>query len=93
VLPPVPTLADASVQGIEINGWQVLFATRLVPAGGVGRLAALLPETLADPAIAGRIRGLGLLPASRDRAAFAAAFRQEYQQWGEVVRARGIRAE
>jgi tripartite-type tricarboxylate transporter receptor subunit TctC len=92
-LAEVPTLAEAGVPGIEIDGWQALFATRPVPAAGVDRLAALLPEALADPAIAGRIRSLGLLPASRDRAAFAATFRKEYQQWGEVVRARGIRAE
>jgi hypothetical protein len=72
---------------------QALFATRSVPAAGVKRLAALLPEALADPVIASRIRDLGLLPATRDRAAFAAAFRQEYHQWGEVVPARGIRAE
>ena len=92
-LPAVPTLAEAGVPGIEIDGWQALFATRSVPAAGVDRLAALLPEALADPTIAGRIRDLGLLPGSRDRAAFAAAFRQEYRQWGEVVRARSIRAE
>ena len=92
-LPAVPTLAEAGVPGIEIDGWQALFATGSVPAAGVERLAALLPEALADPTIAGRIRDLGLLPGSRDRAAFAAAFRHEYQQWGEVVRARGIRAE
>jgi tripartite-type tricarboxylate transporter receptor subunit TctC len=92
-LPEVPTLAEAGITGIEIDGWQALFATRSVPAGGVERMAMLLPEALADPVIAARIRDLGLLPAARDRAAFAAAFRQEYQQRGEVVRTRGIRAE
>ncbi|MGG5822359.1 Bug family tripartite tricarboxylate transporter substrate binding protein [Falsiroseomonas sp. HW251] len=92
-LPEVSTLTEAGVPGIDIDGWQALFATRAVPSAGADRLAALLPEALADPAVEGRIRSLGLTPASRDRAAFAAAFRREYQQWGEVVRARGIRAE
>jgi len=92
-LPEVPRLAEAGVPGLEIDGWQALFATRSVPAAGVDRLAALLPAALADPTIAGRIRDLGLLPGSRDRAAFAAAFGRNTSKWGEVVRARRIRAE
>jgi hypothetical protein len=59
----------------------------------VARLAALLPEALVEPAVDAHIGDLGLLPGSRDRAAFAAAFRQECPQRGEDVRARGIRAE
>lgn len=93
VLPEVPTLAEAGYAGIEIDGWQALFATRGVPAAGADRLAALLAEALADPAIGDRVRSLGLLPAARDRAAFTTAFREEYRRWGDVVRAHGIRAE
>jgi tripartite-type tricarboxylate transporter receptor subunit TctC len=92
-LPDVPTLAEQGHPGIEIDGWQALFATRGVPGAGVDRLAALLVEALADPAVAERIRGFGLLPAARDRASFTAAFREENRRWAEVVRARGIRAE
>ncbi len=92
-LPDVPTLAEQGHPGIEIDGWQALFATRGVPGSAADRLATLLAEALADPAISERIRSLGLLPAARDRAAFAAAFREEYRRWGEIVRARGIRAE
>jgi tripartite-type tricarboxylate transporter receptor subunit TctC len=92
-LPDVPTLAEQGIAAVEVDGWQALFATPSVPPAAADRLATLLAEALADPAIAARIRGFGLLPARRDRAAFATAFVEEYRRWGEVVRARGITAE
>ncbi len=92
-LPEVPTLAEQGIAAVEVDGWQALFATPTVPEAARDRVAALLAEALADPAIAARIRGFGLLPARRDRAAFATAFAEEYRRWGEVIRARGIRAE
>lgn len=92
-LPDVPTLAEAGGGDVEADGWQALFANRSVPAPAVDRLRGLLREALADPAIASRIAGFGLLPANRDAAAFADLFREEYRRWGEVVRTRGIRAE
>jgi tripartite-type tricarboxylate transporter receptor subunit TctC len=64
-----------------------------VPDAARDRVAPLLAEALADPAIAARIRGFGLLPARRDRAAFATAFVAESRRRGEVIRARGIGAE
>ncbi len=92
-LPDVPTLAEQGIAAVEVDGWQALFATPTVPPAAADRLAALLAEALADPAIAARIRAFALLPARRDRAAFATAFVEEYRRWGEVVRARGITAE
>jgi tripartite-type tricarboxylate transporter receptor subunit TctC len=92
-LPDVPTLTEAGVGDVQADGWQALFANRTVPAAGVERVRALLAEALADPAIASRITGFGLLRANRDPAAFARLFVEEYRGWGEVVRSRGIRAE
>lgn len=92
-LPDVPTLAETGIANVEADGWQALFATRAVPREAVERLRRLLAEALADPAIAARITGFGLVRATRDPAAFAGLFREEYRRWGEVVRARSIRAE
>ena len=93
VLPEVPTLAESGYSQIEADGWQALFAPRAVPEEGVARMAALLAEAVASPALRERIAGFGAIPGARDRAAFTALFQAEYARWGEVVRARGIRAE
>ena len=92
-LPEVPTLVEQGIAEVEADGWQALFATRAVPTPAVDRLRALLVEALADPALATRIAGYGLLRSARDAPSFAAMFAAEYRRWGEVVRARGIRAE
>lgn len=92
-LPDVPTLAEQGVGDVEADGWQALFANKGVPRAGIDRLRQLLAEALADPAIAARIAGFGLLRGTRDATAFAGYFAQEYQRWGEIVRARGIRVE
>jgi hypothetical protein len=45
-LPDVPTLAEQGIPGIpgiEIDGWQALFATRSVPASGADRLRRFWP--------------------------------------------------
>ncbi len=92
-LPDVPTLAQQGVQDVEADGWQALFANKAVPREAADRLRRLLAEALADATISARITAFGLLRASRDPAAFAVMFGQEYQRWGEIVRTRGIKAE
>ncbi|MGG5810080.1 Bug family tripartite tricarboxylate transporter substrate binding protein [Falsiroseomonas sp. CW058] len=92
-LPETPTFAEADVAGLEVDGWQALLAPRATPAASVERMAALLQEAMADPALRERIAGFGVLPASADRAAFAALFPEEFRRWGDLVRSRGIRAE
>ena len=92
-LPDVPTFAEAGIPGMEVDGWQALLAPRTTPPEGIERMAALLAEGMADPAVRLRIASFGVLPASKDRAAFAALFPEEFRRWGEVVKARGLRAE
>jgi tripartite-type tricarboxylate transporter receptor subunit TctC len=92
-LPETPTLAEQGVPGIAVDGWQALLAPRSVPEEGVARIAGLLRDAVADPTLRARIDTFGALPATRDRAAFAALLPEEYRRWGEVVRARGLRAE
>ncbi|MBR0663786.1 tripartite tricarboxylate transporter substrate binding protein [Roseomonas hellenica] len=92
-LPEVPSFAEAGLPGLEVDGWQALFAPLMTPPEGVARVAALLQEAMADPAVRARIAGFGVQPATRDRAAFVALFPEEFTRWGELVRARGIHAE
>ena len=92
-LPDVPTLTEAGVADVEADGWQALFANRTVSREAVDRLRVLLAEALSDPTIAARITAFGLLRGGRDPQEFARLFAEEYRNWGEVVRTRGIRAE
>jgi tripartite-type tricarboxylate transporter receptor subunit TctC len=92
-LPDIPTLAEAGVPGMEVDGWQALFAPSGTPREGVERMGVLLAEAMADPAVRERIAGFGVLPGTRDRASFAALFPEEFRRWGEIAKARGLRAQ
>lgn len=92
-LPDVPTLTEAGVPGIEVDGWQAMFAPRTVPAEGAARVAAILAEAMAQPEIRERITSFGAVPASRSNADFVAMVPAEFQTWGALVKERNIRVE
>lgn len=92
-LPEVPTLAEAGFPGVEVDGWQAMFAPRGTPPGAVQRLSAILAEAMARPDIRNRITSFGAVPASRSNAEFAAMVPAEYKLWGALVKERNIRVE
>jgi len=92
-LPDAPTLAEAGFPGIEVEGWQAMFAPRRTPAAAVERLSTILAEARADPAVRPRIAEFGAVPASRSNADFAAMVPQEFKRWGALVKDRDIRVE
>jgi tripartite-type tricarboxylate transporter receptor subunit TctC len=92
-LPDVPTLAEAGYPGVEVDGWQAMFAPRSVPAEAAARLSAALAEAMADAGIRQRITSFGAIPASRGNADFAAMVPAEFQRWGALVKERNIKAE
>jgi tripartite-type tricarboxylate transporter receptor subunit TctC len=92
-LPEVPTLAEAGFPGIEVDGWQAMFAPRGTPPEAVERLSAILGEAMRDPAIRASITKFGAEPASRSNADFAAMVPQEFLRWGTLVKERNIHPE
>ncbi|WP_043830330.1 Bug family tripartite tricarboxylate transporter substrate binding protein [Muricoccus aerilatus] len=92
-LPEVPILAEAGFPGIEVDGWQAMFAPRSVPPAAAARLSAILAEAMADPAIRARITSFGAVPASRPNADFAAMVPEEFRRWGVLVKERNIRVD
>ncbi|MFC7738673.1 Bug family tripartite tricarboxylate transporter substrate binding protein [Roseomonas sp. GCM10028921] len=92
-LPDVPTLAEAGFPGIEVDGWQAMFAPRSVPQAAVERLSAILAEAMADPAIRARITTFGAVPATHSNADFSAMVPAEFRRWGDLVKERNIRVD
>ena len=92
-LPDVPTLAEAGFPGIEVDGWQAMFAPHGIPPRAVERLSGILAEAMADPAVRDRIAAFGAVPASRSNADFAAMVPEEFRRWGALVKERNIRVE
>ena len=58
-LPEVPSLSETVAPGFDIDSWQGLLAPARTPPAVVAALHQHLAASLADPAVADRLRGLG----------------------------------
>jgi tripartite-type tricarboxylate transporter receptor subunit TctC len=92
-LPEVPTFAEAGAAYMAVDAWFGLWAPARTPAAVVGRLAAVLPGILAEPAMAARLETLGFTPAPLGPVEFAEFQRAEVARWAELVALTGIRIE
>ena len=92
-LPDVPTLAEAGVQGADVNTWYGLYVTGGTPRAAVERLSAVLNESLRAGDVQARVKGLGGEITVLDAEAFAQMNRTEFDRYGKLVRDTGMRAE
>lgn len=92
-IPDVPTTGEQGLPGVEASVWDAYFVPRGTPAPVVRTLSNAISTTLDDPAVAHRLKELGLeiTPAAqRGPQALAKFLPQEIARWGKVVRAAGI---
>ncbi len=91
--PDLPTLQEAGLVGMDVNGWfgAVMPATTPVPA--VERLNAALQQVLAQPEVATRLRDIGAEPTPGPPQRFADWLAAERRRWSEAVAAARIRIE
>jgi tripartite-type tricarboxylate transporter receptor subunit TctC len=92
VLPGIPPLA-AFVPGYEVSLWLGLGAPKATPAGTIALLNKAVNASLAEPAIANRIRDLGAEPmimSPRELDAFVAA---DTAKWARAVKFSGAKVD
>lgn len=84
--PQVPTMAEAGYPGVEIAGWNGLFAPPHTPAAVIAAMHRVAERTLARPDTRDWIARLGLEPIGSPPAQFAALIRAERPKWTKLVR-------
>ncbi len=93
-LPDVPTMREAGVNGMEVDGgWYGLFAPAHTPAATVERLQAATHKALADPKLRERFEALALTPVANPPAEFRKFFYEQIKAYAEMVRIAGIQPE
>jgi tripartite-type tricarboxylate transporter receptor subunit TctC len=60
LLPGVPTLHEAGVEGVDVTQWYALFAPARTPAPVIARINAALTRILTDPDTAGQLAAQGI---------------------------------
>ena len=86
-LPDVPTLAETVAPGFDVDSWQGVLAPARTPPDSVAAVHAALAATLAEPALAERLAGLGFVVTGLGPEAFRARAAASSAQFAPVIRA------
>jgi tripartite-type tricarboxylate transporter receptor subunit TctC len=90
-LPEVPTVKEAGVPDFEAVAWFGFQAPSRVPRPIVDRLAGLVRQIVAEPAVTERLREIGSEPKPLGPAEFDRYIGAENDKWREVVKAAGAK--
>ena len=91
--PDLPTLQEAGVAEMDVNGWFGMAAPAATPEPVLDRLNAAAQATLSDPETRARLAEIGAEATPGPRSAFSAWLEEERRRWSETVRAARIRIE
>jgi tripartite-type tricarboxylate transporter receptor subunit TctC len=93
VLPSVPTIAEAGLPGFDTGVWWGVLAPAGLPPDLKARLARDFIDAVNAPAVKERLLMLGATPIGGSPEQFAALIRSDYDKWGPIIKAAGIRGE
>jgi tripartite-type tricarboxylate transporter receptor subunit TctC len=93
-VPDVPSALEAGfVELSNVIEWYGVVVPAATPREIVAKLEASILAALKAPDVAARIEKLGQTPSPAGSADFAKQIRSDYERWGKVVRAAGVKVE
>lgn len=93
LFPEVSTIGEAGLADFDINNWYGLAMPAGTPAPIVERTNAAVREALDKPELRARLLEVGVVPAWKSTADFAAFLKAEAPKWESIVRASGAKVE
>jgi tripartite-type tricarboxylate transporter receptor subunit TctC len=91
-LPDVPAVAE-TYPSYAVDFWWGLFAPARTPTATVARVADWSIAAFRERPVRTKLAGLGFEPAARCGAEFAALLREEYDRYGQIIRAMTLKTE
>lgn len=92
-LPNVPTLAEQGYPNTNAANWYALLAPAKTPPAVIAKLNKAVNEALADPAIHDKLVSTGATPVGGTPAALGTFIKAQFDKWGRVIKANGIKVE
>jgi tripartite-type tricarboxylate transporter receptor subunit TctC len=93
LMPEVPTMKEAGVDGVEVTIWYGVLAPAATPREVIDTLAAAVIKAARSPDIRSRLLEQGAEPIGNTPEEFARQLRAEVARWNKVVAASGIRVD
>lgn len=91
-LPTVPTLNELGQKDFESQAWFAMLAPKGTPAPAIATLRKLADAALRDPELVATLKAAQFTPATPEEATnLPADIRSEFDRWGAIIRARGIK--
>jgi len=91
-LPDLPTIAEAGLKGYAVTAWAMLVVPAETPPAVIQRLNREFNVAVSDPDVRRRLEALSVEPGGGTPAEAAEFLQQQSQEWGQLIRARGIKA-
>ena len=92
-LPDVPTIAESGYPGYSATNWYAFVAPAKTPRAIIMKLNAAIGQAQADKATNQRLLEDGIEATPSTPEEMGAFMRKEYETWGKVVKAAGIKPE
>jgi tripartite-type tricarboxylate transporter receptor subunit TctC len=93
LMPDVPTMQEAGVDGVEVTIWYGVLAPAATPRAVVDTLAAAVIKAARTPDIRSRLLEQGAEPIGNTPEEFARQLREEVARWSRLVATSGIRVD
>ena len=93
ILPDVPTVAEAGVPGYRHDVWSCVTMPAKVPAAIVAKASTDIARALNTPETKARLASQGVDVVTGTPQALARLIREDYERWGKIIRATGMRAD
>jgi tripartite-type tricarboxylate transporter receptor subunit TctC len=93
LMPEVPTMKEAGVDGVEVSLWYGLLAPAATPKDVVEKLGEAVGRAAKDPATRESLKKQGADAVGNTPAQFNAYLKEEYARWSEVVKVSGAKIE
>jgi len=93
ILPDVPTIDESGIKGYDTGVWWALLAPAGLPADIKAKIYRDAADAMKSPAVKTRFQTLGAVPVGSTPEEIAALIRSDYEKWGPIIKAAGIKAE
>jgi tripartite-type tricarboxylate transporter receptor subunit TctC len=93
MLPDVPTIAEAGVPGYDTGVWWGLLGPANMAADLVAKLSHDFVAAVNAPKVKDRLGSLGASPIGSSPQQFEAQIQTDYDKWGPIIKAAGIKPE
>lgn len=89
--PEVPTLIEAGLPQMVVEGWTGIVAPAATPAAVIAEIQRAVNAALADPAIRASVEQQGFEIVGSNSRDFSQFMRQESAKWGELISKAGLK--